>query len=43
MGFSATYLYDSYEGAAIDVIDDYNFSRTSGQVWDVRPPSVGDG
>ena len=39
MGFSATHLYDSYEGAAIDVIDDYTISRKSGRVWDVRPPN----
>ena len=41
MGFSATHLYDSYEGAAIDVIDDYTISRKSGRVWDVRPPIIG--
>jgi hypothetical protein len=38
MGFSATYLYGSYEGAALDVIDDYIFPRTSGRVWDLQPP-----
>jgi hypothetical protein len=37
-GFSATHLYENYEGAAIDVRDDYNFDRKSGKVWDKRPP-----
>ena len=43
MGFSATYLYDSYEGVAIDVRDEYFFGRKSGRTWDAGPPQEGEG
>jgi hypothetical protein len=38
MGINATHLYDSHEGAAIDVVNSYNYDRKSGRVWDLKPP-----
>jgi FRG domain len=38
MGISATHLYDSHEGAAIDVVNSYNYDRKMGHVWDLRLP-----
>jgi FixJ family two-component response regulator len=38
---TATYLYDSHEGAALDVINAYNYGRKTGHAWDVRlPPGI---
>jgi hypothetical protein len=39
-GTSATQLYDSHEGAVMDVINAYNYGRRTGYAWDVRllPP-----
>jgi hypothetical protein len=34
----ATYLYDSHEGAALDVINSHNYGRKTGRAWDVRLP-----
>ena len=36
MGVTATHLYDSHEGAAIDVINAYNYGRKTGRAWDER-------
>jgi hypothetical protein len=38
MNISGTHLYDDHEGAAIDVINAYNYDRKSGRVWDLKPP-----
>jgi hypothetical protein len=38
MNVSGTHLYDDHEGAAIDVINAYNYDRKSGRVWDLKPP-----
>jgi hypothetical protein len=35
MGITATHLYDSPEGAALDVINAYNYGRKTGRAWDV--------
>jgi hypothetical protein len=40
MNISGTHLYDDHEGAAIDVINAYNYDRKSGRVWDLKPPSI---
>jgi hypothetical protein len=40
MNISGTHLYDDHEGAAIDVINAYNYDRKSGRVWDLKPPST---
>jgi hypothetical protein len=40
MNISGTYLYDDHEGAAIDVINDYNYNRKSGSVSDLKLPST---
>jgi hypothetical protein len=37
MGVTATLLFENHEGAATDVINGYNYSRRTGQAWDVRP------
>ena len=39
MGISATHLYDNHEGATIDVINDYNYSKKTARAWDLK---VGD-
>jgi hypothetical protein len=39
MGINATHLYDSHEGAAIDVVNSYNYDRKTGQIWDLRLPT----
>jgi hypothetical protein len=36
MGISATHLYDGYEGATIDVINDYNYSKKTARAWDLK-------
>jgi hypothetical protein len=36
MNISGTYLYDDHEGAAVDVINEYNYDRKSGRVWDLK-------
>ena len=36
MGISATHLYDSHEGAAIDVINGYSYSKRTARAWDLR-------
>ena len=36
MGINATHLYDSHEGAAMDVINSYNYNRKSGLAWDTN-------
>jgi hypothetical protein len=38
MNISGTHLYDDHQGAAIDVINSYNYDRKSGRVWDLKPP-----
>jgi hypothetical protein len=38
MGITATHLYDSQEGAALDVINAYNYGRRTGRAWDVNLP-----
>ena len=38
MGITATHLYDSPEGAALDVINAYNYGRKTGRAWDVGLP-----
>ena len=38
MGITATHLYDSHEGAALDVINAYNYGRKTGRAWDVGVP-----
>ncbi len=40
MNISGTHLYDDHEGAAIDVINAFNYDRKSGRVWDLKPPST---
>jgi hypothetical protein len=40
MNMSGTHLYDDHEGAAIDVINAYNYDRKSGRVWDLKAPSA---
>ena len=35
MGINATHLYDSHEGAAMDVINSYNYGRRTGYAWDL--------
>jgi hypothetical protein len=42
MGITATHLYDSHEGAALDVINAYNYGRKTGRAWDVSLPPGGD-
>jgi hypothetical protein len=39
MGITATQLYDSHEGAVMDVVNAYNYGRKTGYAWDVQPPS----
>jgi hypothetical protein len=34
MGINATHLYDSHEGAAMDVINSHGYSRKTGFAWD---------
>ena len=36
MGISATHLYDSHEGAATDVINEYNYSKKTNRAWDLK-------
>jgi hypothetical protein len=38
MGITATHLYDSHEGAALDVVNAYNYGRKTGRAWDVGLP-----
>jgi FRG domain len=40
MGITATLLYDSHEGAVMDVVNAYNYGRKTGHAWDVLPPST---
>jgi hypothetical protein len=40
MGITATHLYDSHEGAVMDVVNAYNYGRITGYAWDVLPPST---
>ena len=36
MGISATHLYDSHEGAAIDVVNEYGYSKRTARAWDLK-------
>ena len=36
MGISATHLYDDAEGAAIDVINGYVYSKSTAAAWDLK-------
>ena len=36
MGISATHLYDSHEGAAIDVVNEYSYSKRTARAWDLK-------
>jgi hypothetical protein len=36
MGISATHLYDSHEGAAIDVVNEYGYSKKTARAWDLK-------
>jgi hypothetical protein len=40
MGITATHLYDSHEGAVMDVVNDYNYGRKTGYAWDIKPPAL---
>jgi translation initiation factor 2B subunit (eIF-2B alpha/beta/delta family) len=40
MGITATLLYDSREGAVMDVVNAYNYGRKTGYAWDVQPSST---
>lgn len=37
MGITATHLYDSPEGAATDVVNEYNYSKKTARAWDLLP------
>jgi hypothetical protein len=39
MGITATHLYDSHEGAVMDVVNAYNYGPRAGYAWDVQIPS----
>jgi hypothetical protein len=36
MGISATHRYDDAEGAAIDVINEYVYQKTTASAWDLE-------